>query len=438
MVRWLRKTTQPGTAIETSTAVGARRHVPALDAVRGLAILLVLAYHFRGDVGPASALDSGLFALLRAGGLGVDLFFVLSGFLITGILHDTPRDHRYFRDFYIRRTLRIFPLYYATLFLAFVVLPRLAPAAARTYEHSIPHQFWLWTYLANVFVAVKEAYVLTGFNHFWSLAVEEHFYLVWPFVIYMCNRQQAMRVCVACFIGALAFRLGLVLSGDHPISPYVLTPCRMDALAAGGWLALAIRGSRGLQGLEAPARIGFVPCAAVAAACFCWKSGGGPMDAFTLVVRPALSTWLFGTVLILALAAAPGGWHARFWNSRILRFFGKYSYGLYVFHYPLISTFEAWFRISRLTSLTGSPVLARVLFIGLCTGCTLILALLSWNLFEKHVLKFKDRLAGHAPPAPDGATGDVTGQPEGRQRLGPSHDGRIAPAGLRSGTMEVA
>lgn len=408
----------------------AGRHIPALDAIRGLAILLVLAYHFNIGPNPLSAAGRGLFALVRAGGLGVDLFFVLSGFLITGILHDSRRDRHYFRDFYIRRTLRIFPLYYATLLLAFVVLPLLGAAATASYESSVSHQFWLWTYLANVFLGVREAYVLDGFNHFWSLAVEEHFYLAWPIVIFVCDRRRAMTVCLACIVAALGCRLGLALAGHHPISAYVLTPCRMDALATGAWLALAIRGSGGLAPLLTPARISLVTCGLVASPLFVWKSGDSQMDVMTLVLRPSLSSWLFGTLLVLALAAAPGGWWGWFWNGRFLRFFGKYSYGLYVFHYPLIPLFKTWFSPETLAFRTGSPVLGRLVFMILASTLTVAAALVSWNLFEKHLVKLKDRLTGRGPVVRVESGGRVPA------RVGSRLAGELGPP-LPSGRMEA-
>ena len=162
--------------MSTAGAERVRGQLPELDGIRGLAILVVLLHNVGYFDEPA---DSLALKLLRvafgAGWTGVQLFFVLSGFLITGILLDTKRDAHYFRSFYLRRILRIFTLYYLTLAVAFVLLPHLVdldewPARAR---HS---QSWYWTYLINWTGPFLGA--VPGFPHFRSLAIDEQFYLV--------------------------------------------------------------------------------------------------------------------------------------------------------------------------------------------------------------------------------------------------------------------
>src|SRR6185369_11811956 len=122
-----------------------------------------------------------------AGWIGVDLFFVLSGFLITGILYDAKARKDYFRNFYARRFLRILPLYYGILALYILVFPRISIVPQRQYQSLVEHQLWFWTHLSNVSIAI-EGYgnQQRGWTHFWSLAVEEQFYLVWPAVVFLC------------------------------------------------------------------------------------------------------------------------------------------------------------------------------------------------------------------------------------------------------------
>ena len=162
-------------------------HLPGLDGVRGLAILMVMAVHFVGDATPHNLAERVAVKLGNYGVLGVDLFFVLSGFLITGLLLDAKGDPHYFRNFYARRTLRIFPLYYAVLALLLLVLPRVI-ALPLALDESRMHQAWLWTYTANFFIAAKASWALPYVSHFWSLAIEEHFYLVWPLVVFSFRR----------------------------------------------------------------------------------------------------------------------------------------------------------------------------------------------------------------------------------------------------------
>ncbi|MBV8229532.1 MAG: acyltransferase [Planctomycetaceae bacterium] len=369
-------------------------HIPALDAVRGLAILLVMAYHFNLGPEDPSRLGRAFSKLLHLGGCGVDLFFVLSGFLITGILYDAKGKVHYFRDFYIRRSVRIFPLYYGVLFVSFGLLPLATSRGSLIWREAEPHQAWLWMYASNLFLSWKEAYLLGGFNHFWSLAIEEHFYLFWPAIIYLCDRKRGMMVCVGCMLLSLACRVGLVLDGDHPIAIYVLTPCRMDALAAGAFLALVVRGPIEVGALRARAILSATGCAVVMAIVSWWKCDLSKMDGSVLILRFSMCSWLFATLLLFALTAAPDGPEARFWNGRLLRFFGKYSYGLYVFHYPLIPLFERLFPAGLLAERTGWVWIGKLLFIALAMGTSLGVALLSWNLYEKHFLKLKGWFTG--------------------------------------------
>src|SRR5215470_2833769 len=217
-------------------SVRAGGHLPGLDGVRGLAILLVLAVHFVGNATPVTWGERLAVKLGNYGVLGVDLFFVLSGFLITGLLLDSKGDPHYFRNFYARRTLRIFPLYYFVLALLFVVIPALATIPPAL-EEARQHQAWLWTYTANFFLAAKSSWALTYVSHFWSLAIEEHFYLLWPLVVFSFRRETLERICLWVIGAALALRIALSLAGVSELSISVLTPCRVDALCIGGLLA---------------------------------------------------------------------------------------------------------------------------------------------------------------------------------------------------------
>src|SRR5579863_9160491 len=213
----------------------ADRHVRAYDGLRGIAIVLVLLRHLGEDL-PARRLGGVVDAALNAGWLGVDVFFVLSGFLITGILLDARGDEAqpsegYFLRFYARRALRIFPLYY--LFLAVTIFIARPP---------MPHgTWWYWSYTSNVLIARHgwpEGLWETG--HLWSLAVEEQFYLVWPAIIAWTPRRRLPVLCVAIIVGAIAVRIALIHQGAA-LGAYVLTPARADTLAVGAALAIALR-----------------------------------------------------------------------------------------------------------------------------------------------------------------------------------------------------
>ncbi|MDB5295976.1 MAG: acyltransferase family protein, partial [Phycisphaerales bacterium] len=215
-------------------------HIPALDGVRGLAILLVLAFHFSQAAysNQASGLRLAVQRLTGAGWVGVDLFFVLSGFLITSILYEAVGTRGYFKNFYMRRVLRIFPLYFGALAVAFGLIPLLfgpQPHYADVYRN----QWALWLYAQN-FVPID----WRAFSHFWSLAVEEHFYMVWPAVVLALGRRGGMTACGVMILAAVSvrcYRAAYVPGGWE--QTYIWTFCRMDSLAIGSLLALAVGGA---------------------------------------------------------------------------------------------------------------------------------------------------------------------------------------------------
>src|SRR6266849_4754306 len=175
--------------------------VVELDGIRGIAILLVLALHFGLPVCPPGILHD----ILGMGWAGVDLFFVLSGFLITGILLDSKGKPDYFRRFYLRRVFRILPIYYAYLIVFFHVVPVIAHATGRlaTFEYGRGDEVWYWIYLSNWRHAVNQNPHL---RHFWSLSIEEQFYIVWPLVVYLMPARILKYVCVAIAISSTLLR----------------------------------------------------------------------------------------------------------------------------------------------------------------------------------------------------------------------------------------
>ena len=275
-----------------------RGHIPALDALRGVAVLAVLLYHFGSHTAPEGTVGRLTSTLLRLGGSGVDLFFVLSGFLITGILYDSKGRGRYFRDFYVRRSLRIFPLYYVVLIGGLLVLPALGVGVDAGPASDRP---WLWVYGTNAVQATRGAYVFGWFDHFWSLAVEEHFYLVWPLVIAALGRRAAMGASLGCVATAVVSRWALVANGDHAIAAYVATPCRLDALAVGAFLALAARGP---GGIGRPVAVGDAePAGLRGAARLAGHGQVGPGGDGRRLAGPAVHA----DVLVLRGPAGPGG-----------------------------------------------------------------------------------------------------------------------------------
>jgi peptidoglycan/LPS O-acetylase OafA/YrhL len=366
-------------------------HIPALDGARGLAVLMVLAHNFNVIGGALSAPANAVGLLMDLGWVGVQLFFVLSGFLITGILLESRDADNYYRAFLGRRALRIFPLYYAVLLVAFVVVPLVAGTRIAGHEH----QIWLWTYTANW----AEPYGLgvALFPHFWSLAIEEQFYLAWPLIVRWLSPRRLFHLCLGLIVIAFASRLALRLAGAGSAGPYMFTVCRVDALAIGAIAALLVRSPRAAAAFVRRRRaIRWSALAIVAVAVVLMR--GAPRTSFPTQTYGYTVFALGFAVLVLDLALAPA--RRPDWPSRILAFaplraVGRYSYAMYVFHTPL----HLLIGLPLIADLGGGEVGAGLglLYAALATIATFVAAVLSYHLLEKHFLRLKRRFV--AAPA---------------------------------------
>jgi peptidoglycan/LPS O-acetylase OafA/YrhL len=366
-------------------------HSLELDGVRGLAITGVMLMHFVGTLHGESMLERALIKTSMYGGWGVDLFFVLSGFLITGILYDAKTSTKYFRNFYARRTLRIFPLYYAVLLVLFVLVPtslltRFDPQLLEARKL----QGWIWPYLTNVYLAREGSFAIPYVSHFWSLAVEEHFYLFWPLVVRFLSRVAIMRVSLILALAALALRISLTAAGFNELTTFALTPCRLDALSVGAWFALAMRGP------DAPTLLARTPrftlgVSVAILACSLWHAVFAVGDALTLQLRGSLLALWFGLAIFAVTAeAGPPRWKAILRTPK-LRTVGKYAYGLYVFHGIIAYAMHRHDSENVLTRTLGSHVMAEIAEVTLGFGASLLIAVLSYEFFENPLLKLKKR-----------------------------------------------
>lgn len=364
------------------------KHVPALDGVRGLAILGVLYCHLLwSNPYPSGSRLIRFFAETRtAGWIGVDLFFVLSGFLITGILYDTLPSKHFFRNFYARRVLRIFPLYYGFLLLLILITWIRGEYWTRaifgylTYTENLPlkGQFLTNAYWVNI-------------NHFWSLAIEEQFYLVWPLLVFLLRTRRSIAIAASFgVLASLGIRTGLVLSGftvTHPYAVYGWTPARLDGLCLGAILAMAIR-SRYRDQVIAWAVPVLLTCGVLLG--IVWHFDPG----FVILEQPMFST--VGLTLLavtfsglIAASLKPFGWLQRIFSAGVLRFFGRYSYGLYVYHYTIGNLIIERIR-PELLARSGSKALSVIVPGLIATAASVAVAWCSYTFFESRFLRLKE------------------------------------------------
>ena len=337
-----------------------QRRIPQLDAVRGVAILIVMAHNISLKY-PVLHSDW----LFANGWMGVDLFFVLSGFLITGILLDTKPYPSYFKNFYIRRCLRIWPLYFALLFFMFVIVRFLNPSEYRTViETSSP--WWAFPLFLQNFLLPISTNAAGPLAVTWSLAIEEQFYLVWPLVVRVCSPKALRRVAIAeiCISPALRFYLAL-----HHVNLYTNVFCRLDGLMAGALLALLIRSSD-FEPSKLLSRfwvllIVTAPLAFLAA----WSHAQWIVFSFTALASAAF--------LYVSLFTRQK-WLQEIMTNRFLMYSGLISYGLYLLH-KIPSGFVQTLHLDRY-SLVPFPFIFVLSY---------VLAVLSWNLLEKPFLRLK-------------------------------------------------
>ena len=363
--------------------------IPALDGIRGIAILCVMAYHFTlySGMTPASPIDYLYYQTTLLGWFGVDLFFVLSGFLITGILLDATSTPHFFRNFYVRRVLRIFPLYYGTLVVAFFILPRVVEVSD-AYRILLQDQAWYWSYLVNVQIAIEYWPSFSALGHLWSLAIEEQFYLVWPLLVFVLRRRSLIVVCLLCIAGALLVRIGFAYGGNTTAA-YVLTPSRADALAVGALLALVARRPGGLASMLRWAWPTFAVAGVSLGAILLSRRGLNTEDPVVVTIGFSTLAVLFGALLLLALGAPEHSLRERLFTHPVLTFFGKYSYGLYVFHHPVALFLGTALGVAWFPRMLNIQLPQQLLFTLAATGLSLGLAIPSWHLYESRFLRLK-------------------------------------------------
>lgn len=356
--------------VSESKSPAIQKHLPVLDGIRGIAALMVMVFHYleRKQNLLADTPYHSLLQLSALGQTGVDLFFVLSGFLITRILLKAKSKEKFFSVFYARRTIRIAPLYYFYLILIFLILPVLTGDSISEFSQN---WYW-WVYLQNF--AYTFSWPADGPNFYWTLAVEEHFYLVWPLLVYFLPRRQIAIASIVMVVGSFVLRL-FMLSKGWDVFYFTLT--RLDALSLGALLAVfepalltrTVRNRRLFLSLfffvGVPLGIIFI-------------SAGGAGATWVLAVKYPMTALVYTALIGFAVTSLNDSLFRKICESQSLRFLGSISYGLYVYHLLCFQWFD---QLSR-----GEH---PFLFMPLAFAFSVLVAYTSFHLFEKPFLKLK-------------------------------------------------
>lgn len=345
-------------------------HAPALDGVRGIAIALVLVHHTKHFF----AIPDWFGGLSEAGWSGVDLFFVLSGFLISTILLRGKGRPRQLRTFWARRALRIFPLAYLVLLTLYVGVQVGAPGML----NPIPTETWWWfaLYAGNIHITLHGWPPLGGLATVWSLAIEEQYYMVWPLVVRFLPRV-VLPLFLLVLVGIAPFTREYVATRYGGPAALVFPLGRADSLAIGGLLAMLVESPRtqhvtlrACRLLALPGLVGGMLIAQLPHA-----------DMPTWFPRAQYSLIALAYAPLVAAAVRPGPVLTWLLTPRPLRVLGERSYGVYMWHYMLGPVALTWFGVSPTSSLPG-----------ILTWLALVWALASftYTYFERPILRLKE------------------------------------------------
>jgi peptidoglycan/LPS O-acetylase OafA/YrhL len=382
--------------VEESAVVSAQpgmQHLPQLDGIRGIAILLVLCTHL------GSILRSEFFShYLEAGWIGVDLFFVLSGFLITRILLNTREGEHYYSRFYIRRGLRIWPLYYVYIGLIFGGLALLTHtgAIAKLTGHGQEFSFSFRTPAILYVFYLQNLYPKSLFSFYdplsitWSLCIEEHFYLLWPLLIRKLSLSSLKRVLwTVLFLSPLARMAVYFALKGHEFkifyqTVYRVTPFHIDAIVGGSLLALYLYENSRPNIFKKQFWLMMAAGVAMNIVCIPWSQENGIVDSIVFSCVAAMFTGVVGLSLL--------GWQKRLFTLKPLRYFGKISYGLYLLHMPVVLLFQSHHFLHKAFHISNTVVLE---FSGaiVAMGLSVAIASFSFRFFEQPMLNLKGRLA---------------------------------------------
>jgi peptidoglycan/LPS O-acetylase OafA/YrhL len=366
-----------------SSAAFPTNRVADLDGIRAIAIWMVMLMHvyyaFPNSPGALSFVPTPLMLILGHGWFGVDLFFLLSGFLITGILLGSKSHPHYFRNFYVRRVLRIMPLYFAVILVW------------SFFYRGYGRYFLLSTAFCANLAGLLHIHSSQGPGTLWSLAVEEHFYLLWPLVVLLLSGRGLAITAGAIFLITPVLRGIFAAHGMNPEVMYGLSWFRFDGLAAGALLAIWARSS--FAGKRESVRFALLLAAAFVALTIAGQPFGlsGTKTPVATALRYTQAYLFFGAFFVLILAFRGTVWTSPL-RWRFLQLSGALSYCLYLIHHSVGDGYEYLLKRSGVPLVShvgpsGAVLVRAVVMLGLSFG----IALLSRKYLEQPFLSLKDR-----------------------------------------------
>ncbi len=359
-------------------------YIPELAGLRAVGICLVILNH----MWPWESYSRRLFLLLQLPWMLMDAFFVLSGFLITGILLDSRARPDYYKSYYVRRALRILPIYYVVLIFITAAAVLHGHAAYQEMAAHWGRPWWFFVYLGNIPTAItgREPLAAGGaFVPLWSLQVEEQFYLLFPLLIHRLSLRNLTRVLIALCCFSTVLRLVLYwLYPLNELAQYVLLPCRMEGLAMGAWVAIRFRqGPWNVNKAKLSLMVLFWALVSLGSAAW---AGYYHTTPFNRTVGLLLSP-LFCTYAIFWVIQFRGSRVTAWMRMPVLQYMGQISYAAYLFHWPVANILTS--AAERLKAPAMDQGIVRIVLIYVATFG---LSALSWHVFEKPMAMLKDRL----------------------------------------------
>lgn len=361
-----------------------RRIVP-LDGVRGIAALMVIVWHLTGSMLDPSlgSLADTVHAATIFGRTGVDLFFVLSGFLIIGIIMDNMKSKNFYFVFYIRRMCRIFPPYFALIIAYWLCFWAIGPTDGFTDRpNALLLLFGQVTFTWNWLMAFANGPVARGFSVVWSVCIEEWFYILFPFLFIRFSHGKVTVFLLKIMVVSILLRAGFAaLVHGSDLAVYVLPPFRLDGLCAGGLIAVAVRKDKVMNVLQAYERPIFFLALGLAA------TVPPAIASISSNLAENMNYWghsyltLVASALVLSIVVSQHRYTVL--GQRFFQFFGKYSYSLYLFHPLFLSLFFEVAGRDEAIKNWGDAALTLASFL-----CTVLFCQVLYVLVEKPIRAF--------------------------------------------------